>query len=82
MNYKPNILNTLDKATEMNELQIQQRLQQSSKELLQDIQMQEVFKMLYQQQDYKKGIIQFNEKEIDNEAEKIVGLFQKALNKK
>lgn len=81
-NYKPKILNSLDKHSEMSQTQIIQRLASASQEILQENFMRELFRDVYKKQEVQKGVIQIDEKDIDKGADKIVELLQQSLDKK
>ena len=81
-NYKPKILNSLDKHSEMSQTQFIQRLESVSQEILQENFMRELFRDVYKKQEVQKGVIQIDEKDIDKGADKIVELLQQSLDKK
>ena len=81
-NYRPKILNSLDKHSEMSQTQFIQRLESVSQEILQENFMRELFRDVYKKQEVQKGVIQIDEKEIDKGADKIVELLQQSLDKK
>ena len=81
-NYKPKILNSLDKHSEMSKAQFMQRLESVGQEILQENIMRELFREVYKKQEVQKGVIQIDEKDIDKGADKVVELLQYSLDKK
>ena len=80
-NYRPKILNSLDKHSEMSQTQFIQRLESVSQEIIQENFMRDLFRELYKKQEVQKGVIQIDEKDIDKGADKIVELLQYRLDK-
>ncbi len=66
-NYEPKILNSLDKHSEMTNLQLNQRLQDTHKELQQQMFMRYFFQQMYQKQEAEKGVIKVDTKQAKQE---------------
>ena len=66
-NYEPKILNSLDKYSEMTNFQLNQRLQDTHKELQQQMFMREFFQQMYQKQEAEKGVIKVDTKQAKQE---------------
>ncbi len=56
-NYRPKILNSLDKHSEMSQTQFIQRLESVSQEIIQENFMRDLFRELYKKQEVQKGVI-------------------------
>ena len=66
-NYEPQILNSLDKHSEMTNYQLNQRLQDTHKDIEQQMFMQQFFKEMYEKQEAEKGVLKVDTKQAKQE---------------
>ena len=66
-NYEPQILNSLDKHSEMTNYQLNQRLQDTHKDIEQQMFMQQFFNEMYEKQEEEKGVLKIDTKQAKQE---------------
>lgn len=80
-NNEINIKNSLDKHSQMTELEFNKRLRDSSQQMYQEAFMRDFIKEMYQSQEKEASVLRFDKKQVKKEVDDLLDTIQKELDK-